>query len=573
MLLQRGKGRFRRLNLVLATTTFLLVVYATFLTRSGVLADFSVHSFVDLGITGWLVFNMVFFLLMSIGLLAYRWREIPAEVGDEPFMSRTIFFVVCILLTILIGLVVLFGTSAPLISRLWGAPAQVGPDFYNRMGFWLAVIFALFLGGTPFLGWNRFRKGAGRIFVTSLIITAALVAVALAFGLRGVPATIYIAAALFCITTNLWATIDYGKSGRWRMAGGPVAHIGLGLMLLAFLTTGWFGNQHKVRLAEGKPAEVLGYTLTFRGVEKPTPQARDAMVVEVTSPRGQNFVLKPRMWVNQKTNQLIANPDIKAFFTKDLYVAPVEFDPGKDAPVSGRLMLPKDQPVAFRDWTLTFRGFDMCLERPDAEPVVLEPSIVSTEDGAQPIAVDIPGVPGGKLRPAGMSVDQGIVRVEIVGLGGGIARTVVLAKGETLTYNGLDITFDDFDMSDFDPEAGKINFGVMFNVETGGRQIEVMPTYRGGMGGEPVITSAVVPGSGGISLSPGQIDAEGGTVELQVYDPSLAPEGATPASVVLDVSTKPLISLVWIGTILIIFGIGMAMVLRRKDIDTIPVEG
>jgi cytochrome c-type biogenesis protein CcmF len=589
MLLQRGRGRFRRLNLVLATASFLLVVYATFLTRSGVLADFSVHSFVDLGITGMLVFNMGFFLLMAVGLLLYRWREIPAEVGDEPFMSRTIFFVVGILLTILIGVVVLFGTSAPLISRLWGAPAQVGPDFYNRMGFWLAVVFALFLGGTPFLGWSRARKGASRIFMMTLAITAVLLAVGLAFGLRGVPATIYIAAALFNIVANVWATVDYGKNGRWRMAGGPVAHIGLGLLLLAFLTTGWFDRQHKVRLAEGNPTEVLGYTMTFRGVEKPTPQARDAMVVEVTSPRGQNFVLKPRMWINQKTNQLIANPDIKAFFTKDLYVAPVEFEPGKDAPVSGRLVLAKDQPTSFRDWTLTFRGFDMSrqnavpgaltvgvvvgLERPGLESVVLEPSMVSSDDGMQPIAVNIPGVPGGRLRATDMSVDQGVVRVEFLGLGGGIGRTVVLAKGKTLSYKGLNITFDGFDMSDFDPEAGKINFGVVFNVEVDGQAIEVIPTYRGGMGGEPVITPAVVPGTGGMTLSPGRIDAEGGTVQLQVYDPALAPEGATPASLVLDVSTKPLISLVWLGTILIMVGICMAIALRRKDVATIPIEG
>jgi len=589
MLLQRGRGRFRRLNLVLAVFSFLLVVYATFLTRSGVLADFSVHSFVDLGITGMLVFNMGFFLLMSIGLLLYRWREIPAEVGDEPFMSRTIFFVVGILLTILIGVVVLFGTSAPLISRLWGAPAQVGPDFYNRMGFWLAVVFALFLGGTPFLGWNRAHKGAGRIFLATLAVTAVLLAVGFAFGLRGVPATIYIAAALFNIVANTWATVDFGKSGRWRMAGGPVAHVGLGLLLLAFLTTGWFDRQHKVRLDEGKPAEVLGYTMTFRGVEKPTPQARDAMVVEVTSPRGQNFVLKPRMWVNQKTNQLIANPDIKAFFTKDLYVAPVEFEPGKDAPVSGRLVLAKDQPTSFRDWTLTFRGFDMSrqnavpgaltvgvvvgLERPGMESVDLEPSMVSTEEGVQPVAVDIPGMAGARLRATGMSVDQGVVRVEILGLGGGIGRTVVLAKGESLSYKGLNIVFDNFDLSDFDPQAGKINFGVVFNVEVDGQTIEVIPTYRGGMGGEPVVTPAVVPGTGGITLSPGRIDAEGGTVQLQVNDPALAPEGATPASLVLDVSTKPLISLVWFGTILIIIGISMAIVLRRKDVATIPVEG
>jgi cytochrome c-type biogenesis protein CcmF len=475
-----------------------------------------------------------------------------------------------------------------LISRLWGAPAQVGPDFYNRMGFWLAVVLALFLGGTPFLGWNRTRKGAGRIFMITLVITLAMVAVGIAFGLRGVPATVYIAAALFCIVTNAWATVDYGKNGRWRMAGGPVAHIGLGLLLLAFLTTGWFDRQHKVRLAEGNPTEVLGYTLTFRGVEKPTPQARDAMVVEVTSPRGQNFVLKPRMWVNQKTNQLIANPDIKAFFTKDLYVAPVEFEPGKDAPISGRLVLAKDQPTSFRDWSLTFRGFDMSrqnavpgaltvgvvvgLERPDAESVVLEPSMVSTDEGVQPVAVDIPGVPGGKLRATGMSVDQGVVRVEILGLGGGIGRTATLAKGETLDYKGLGITFDDFDLSDFDPEAGKINFGVVFSVDTDGQTIEVVPTYQGGMGGETNVTPAVVPGTGGISLSPGRIDAEGGTVQLQVYDPALAPEGASPSSVVLDVSTKPLISLVWIGTLLITIGISMAIFLRRKDVATIPIE-
>jgi len=71
----------------------------------------------------------------------------------------------------------------------------------------------------------------------------------------------------------------------------------------------------------------------------------------------------------------------------------------------------------------------------------------------------------------------------------------------------------------------------------------------------------------------GRIDAEGGTVQVQVYDPLLAPEAPTAASLVLDVSTKPLISLVWIGTLIVVAGIGMALFLRRKDIATIPVEG
>ncbi len=589
MLLQRSRKRFRRLNLVLAILAYLLVVYATFLTRSGVLGDFSVHSFVELGITGWLVFNMFFFLAISVGLLAVRWSSIPTEVGDEPFLSRTIFFVVGIVLLILIGVIVGIGTSAPLISRLWGEPAQVGPDFYNRVGYWLAVAFAVFLGVTPFLDWRRSKEGAASKLAVALAISAVLLVAGAFVGLSGWKAFLYVGAVLFCIVANTWALIEKGRHGNWRAAGGVLAHVGMGLMMLAFLTTGWLDREAKVRLTQDKPTEILGYTLTFKGIEKPTPMARDAMVVEVTDPRGRNFVLKPRMWVNQKSNQLVANPDIKSFLTKDLYLAPVEFDPAEEPSPSGELMLNKDQPAAFKDWSLIFKGFDLSrqnsvpgaitvgvvvdLEREGADVVRLEPSMISMNDGTvQAVPVDIPGVPGGQLRATGMSVDQGLVRVELLGLGGGIARTAVLNKGETLAYDGLKITFDDFDLSDFDPEAGKINFGVVFQVDNGDRVVEVMPTFRGGMGA-PEVKPAVVPGTGGVTLNVGRVDAEGGSVQLQIFDPGMQAAEPTPASLVLDVSTKPLIALVWIGTLLVMAGVFMALGLRRRDIASIPLEG
>ena len=282
-------------------------------------------------------------------------------------------------------------------------------------------------------------------------------------------------------------------------------------------------------------------------------------------------------------------PDIKSFLTKDLYLAPVEFEPGKEPAPSAQFMLGKDQPQKFNDWTLTFLGFDLSkqnsiagaltvgvavqLERPGTETVVLEPTMISTDQGVEPIAVDIPGVPGARLRSTGMNVDSGLVRVELLGLGGGIGRTATMNKGETLAYENLKITFDDFDMSDFDPEAGKINFGVVFDVELDGQHMEVVPTFRGGRTGEPVITPAMVPGSGGITLSPGRIDAENGTVQVQVYDPSMPAVGPEPASLVIDVSTKPLIGLVWLGTLMVMAGIFVAMALRGKDVASIPLEG
>ncbi len=588
MLLQRGRSRFRRINLVLAVLAFLTVVYATFLTRSGVLSDFSVHSFVDLGISSWLVFIMGFFLLLAVAMLAWRWREIPAEVGDEPFLSRTIFFVVGIVLTVLLAAIVCLGTSAPLISRLWGEPSQVGPDFYNRMGYWVAIALALFLGMTPFLGWARRREDAGRRLAVTGVITLVLLGAGFLLGLSGWKAVLYIAAALFTIVANGWALADYGGKGRWRGAGGALSHVGIGLMLLAFVTTGWFDRDQKVRLQRDLPTEVLGYTMTFRGIDKPTPAAREEMVVEVTTPRGANFVMRPRMWINQKSNQLVANPDIKSFLTQDLYLAPVEFQPGEETPVSGRMMLAKGEPQSFRDWTLTFERFDLDrqnavpgaftvgvmlrLERPGTDPVLLEPSVVSAADGVQAIPVDIPGVPGARIRATGMSVDQGLVRVEVVGLGGGIARTVALSKGESLSYDGMEITFADLDLSEFDADAGRIDFGAELLVTRGARTTEVVPWFRSTTGGEALAEPATVPGSGGVTLSVSRLNPDDGTVQLQIYDPTLAPAPPQPPSLVLDVSTKPLIALVWIGTLLVIAGTILALLLRGRDLESIPAE-
>ena len=589
ILLQRGRKRFRRLNLVLAVLAYLLVVYATFLTRSGVLADFSVHSFVDLGITGWLVFNMMFFLLLSIGVLAWRWRDVPTEGGDEPFLSRTIFFVIGIVLLMSTSFMVAVGTSAPLISRLWSSkPSQVGPHFYNTVGMPLAIAFGLFLGSIPFLAWKGPAKAAGRRLLYVIGVVAVLTVLGFVAGVHRPESVAYMTAALFCVVSNFWTVGEKARRGQWRAAGGYVTHVGLGLMLLAFLTTGLYDSSSKVKLEQGKPTKVLGYTLTFQGVQKPTPQSRDAMVVKVTPPSGKSFLLEPKMWVNRKSNQLVANPDIRVFLTRDLYLAPVEYNPEKEPPVSGTLRLTQDQAASFKKWQLEFKGFDMSkqnvvpgaltvgtiieLKRPGVEPVELEPTVISTSEGVQALPVAIPGTPAGKIRISGVNASSGMVEVQLLGLGGGVARSAVMHKGESLSYKDLKITFDDFDLSDFDPQAGRIHIGAVFEVEHNGKTVEVEPRFRGGQEGGPQILPAEIPDSGGMTLSLGKISANDGTAELKVFDPNMPPQPPQPASLVLDVSIKPLISLVWVGTLVVIAGIILAIGLRRRDVASIPVN-
>src|SRR5215210_9220229 len=81
--LERTKGRFRRINYVLATLGYMAVLYGTFLTRSGVLADFSVHSFVHLRISGWLTGLIAAFGGLSLYLLFSGRREVPTGPNED----------------------------------------------------------------------------------------------------------------------------------------------------------------------------------------------------------------------------------------------------------------------------------------------------------------------------------------------------------------------------------------------------------------------------------------------------------------------------------------------------------
>ncbi len=151
LLIERNKGVFRRSNLVMAIFAFLLVVYGTFLTRSGVLADFSVHSFTDLGISGYLVFFMLFFLILSTVLLVVRARSAKTGIGIKDPYSVDFAIAVGIFFLTLLSILTLVGTSAPLITRIFGEPANVSMDFYNKTALPMAVILALLAGISPFL--------------------------------------------------------------------------------------------------------------------------------------------------------------------------------------------------------------------------------------------------------------------------------------------------------------------------------------------------------------------------------------------------------------------------------------
>jgi cytochrome c-type biogenesis protein CcmF len=175
--------------------------------------------------------------------------------------------------------------------------------------------------------------------------------------------------ALFAFVSNLLKTVDEVRQKRFRTAGGYLAHVGLGLMLAGIITSSAYDRTEKVVLPLGQSRQVMGYTLTFKGVEKPKPTSREAMLVEVREAGGTTYMARPRMFRNEKSNQLVANPDVRVHLTHDLYVSPIEFDPGRPAATGQTVEIAKGETGKVGPLAITFDGFDMSGSHGDAQPV------------------------------------------------------------------------------------------------------------------------------------------------------------------------------------------------------------
>lgn len=360
--LEKTRGRYRRLNLVLACLLFLSVLYGTFLTRSGVLADFSVHSFVDLGLSAWLVGIMGFHALLVFGLLAYRWRTIETGNNEDPVLSRGTLLV---LSTIAVGLstaLVTFGTSSPLITRWFmDNPAQVGPEFYNTVNMPLALMIALLLAAVPFVTWREMpMKDLARKMVPGAIAALLLaLVVGLAVSVEEPLHWIYLYLGSWALTSNMHKVLLLTRQGGLPSAGGYLAHVGVGIMMIGVLSSSAYDFSSKITLPQGQAVQVKDLTLTFEKFIPRQGREKERMQVRVDRSDGSSYLAYPKLFVNQRTRQLMANPHVKKTPFQDFYISPIQYEPAEAMALDERLMLEKGESSMVGNTQIRFVDFDM----------------------------------------------------------------------------------------------------------------------------------------------------------------------------------------------------------------------
>jgi cytochrome c-type biogenesis protein CcmF len=331
MFLQRARKRHRKVNLLLACTAYAAILYGTFLTRSGVLADFSVHSFIDLGITGWLVGILGTFIGLSAVLIAWRWRAIPKAEDEEPaLLSRSVFFILGIAVFCALATVILLGTSAPILTRLGGTPSQVQTSFYGKTTTPAGFLLVLLAGLVPFVGWKgETGRGLFKNARRSLAVAAVLTLAAFALGANKPDTLVLLFAAFFAADMNLRAVIRKAGNGQLGGAGGYLAHVGVGIMLAGIVISGAYAVSKRLNLPINVPKKVGDTTLTFLRIVPGAADRKQAMEVRVETPKEKTFYAYPKMYENTRTGQLMVNPSIRNSAVMDLYIAPQQYDPGQ----------------------------------------------------------------------------------------------------------------------------------------------------------------------------------------------------------------------------------------------------
>jgi cytochrome c-type biogenesis protein CcmF len=431
--LERTRGRYRKANYVFATLTYMSVLYGTFLTRSGVLADFSVHSFVDLGISGWLIALMGTFAAISIFLLATRLRQVPTQPNEDPFLSRGTFMVLASITLLVSALVITAGTSAPILTRFMENPGQVGPSFYNQVNLPIALLIAFLLALVPYLTWkgeNDFSAIARQLALPG-VFAAAVTIGAVIWKVHQPFHMLFIFFAALAMATNLHKTILKYRSGGLRGAGGYLAHVGVGVILLGIVASSAYDKSTKVTLEMGVPRQVGDATLTF--TRRVPRQGREKEGMEIKVVRGgKEFTVMPRMFMNDRTRQLMVNPDIRSSPLADFYVSPIEFDPGQSS-----LQLAKGDSGQVGSTTMRFVKFDLDAEgnamaqMAAGKPVVIGANLEVTRDGKtsqikplyrlNPATGEVEAIPaalpgGGQVAITGIDASNGAVRLEVGGV-------------------------------------------------------------------------------------------------------------------------------------------------------------
>lgn len=338
---------------LLALISFVLVIYASYLTRSGILGETSVHSFTSLGMSGQLIIFNLSFLAIMVGLLIWRRKEMPSTQKEEDIYSREFWMFIGALVLTVACVQMIATTSIPVFNALTGlkvAPPVDPIAHFNQFQGAFVVVILLITGFTQFL---KYKKTDPKKFWSTTLATllaSLLLAVVVVYFTKLYSNLMYILitfTSLYCLLVNIRILMDAIK-GKWRLTGSAVSHIGFALLVLGALIaaatnevislneSGYIGVKgfgkegdkftdpgENLFLTEGEPVQMGDYKITYIGDSVAPPNVyyhiKYEKIEEESGKVKESFMLSPFAQNNPDMGGLIGTPDTRHYLTHDIY--------------------------------------------------------------------------------------------------------------------------------------------------------------------------------------------------------------------------------------------------------------
>ncbi|MEI7803030.1 MAG: cytochrome c biogenesis protein CcsA, partial [Bacteroidota bacterium] len=355
MLAFKKSGHSLRSTFLFFLLSFILVLYSTFLTRSGILGNSSVHAFTDLGMSGQLVFYLLALTIPAILLLAFNWKKIPAPEKEEAMGSREFWIFVGAGILFISAFQITLYTSIPVYSPfvnwltgLFGNAKSISPptepiQTYNSYQLPVAVLILLLSSFSLYMKFRasdmkQFYRRMMVIFAVSVVLTVTVAW----FGDLTYPTHVALLfASIFSVVANLFYLFIILR-GKHRLYGPALAHLGFGILLLGILISS--ANKHTISLnyrgvdygermnnlelhtnqfMPKDSREHMGdYMSTYIGDSIAEPnhyyKVRFERMDTTKDVVLETFVLHPNAQINPKMG-LISNPDTRHYWDHDIY--------------------------------------------------------------------------------------------------------------------------------------------------------------------------------------------------------------------------------------------------------------
>ncbi len=345
VIIQEKKNMLRLWNVILIMITFILTIFGTYITRSGIIS--SVHAFAatDLGI--WFFGFVVFTIVACVGLILLRWDEFASPNRLESFTSRESGFLFNNMVFLALTLAVLWGTMFPVLSEaVRGAKITVGSPYFNRITTPMGLILLALMGIGPLLAWRKTSNATiKRNFIWPGVGAVVVLVTGLAMGVSSIYVVVTLALASF-VLVGIVLELARGIAARRRIAGegmltallnmvdknrsrygGYTVHLGILIMFIGF-TGKAFTVEQDMTLREGEKTQLKDYVFTLQHHYIEKRPNHIAKVIDLTVAKDEHIIatLSPEKRFYTDSDQPNTEVAIFSHGLIDLYAILGDFD-------------------------------------------------------------------------------------------------------------------------------------------------------------------------------------------------------------------------------------------------------